>query len=236
MNARSFLMVGLATLALASFAGCGDGGSGSGGTGGSTATGGTTATGGSTGGSTGGTGGSTTSSTKPKPPVLGTQIDRMGRPAINTALDHTFDTDAAAKDAAKDAWNANKDPATWATYVPEVEKNLAILDSLDMVCGNQLLADKNKNDASRYAALANVLADDRLFINTAGNACTQYLAVEGNAVGLPNNDCGGRRLSYDVIETSYSALAAGTLTGIDDKITISDAAKGETFPYLAAPQ
>ncbi|MFO0588019.1 MAG: DUF4331 family protein [Polyangiaceae bacterium] len=232
MNARSFLMVSLTTLALAAFAGCGDGGSGSGGTGGATATGGTTATGGSTGGS----GGTTTTTMMPKPPTLGAQIDRMGRPAINTALDHTFDTDATAKDTAKDAWNANSDASTWATYVPEVEKNLAILDSLDTVCGNQLLADKNKNDASRYAGLAGVLADDRLFVNTAGSACTQYLAVEGNAIGLANNDCGGRRLSYDVIETSYSALAAGMLTGIDDKIAISDAAKGETFPYLAAPQ
>jgi hypothetical protein len=234
MNTRSLLLATTVTLSLAGFAGCGDGGSGSGG-GGSTSTGGTTASGGTTAGGTGGSGGTTTTM-MPKPPTLGAQIDRFGRPAINTALNHTFDTDAAAKDTAKDAWNANSDPSTWANYVPEIEKNLAILDSLDTVCGNQLLADKSKSDPSRYATLATVLADDRQFVKTDAAKCTTYLAVEANAVGIANGDCGGRRLSYDVIETSYSVLAAGMLSGIDDKITISDAAKGETFPHLAAPQ
>ena len=112
---------------------------------------------------------------------------------------------------------------------------LALLDGLDMVCGNQLLVDPNIAAPARYK-LAPVLANDRLFINTAGDKCTLYLAVEGNAVGLPNTDCGGRRLSYDVIETSYSVLAAGVLSGIDDKVGISEAAKGETFPHLADPQ
>ena len=32
----------------------------------------------------------------PAPPALGAQIERMGRPAINTALNHTFDGDAVA--------------------------------------------------------------------------------------------------------------------------------------------
>lgn len=217
MTLRTILLTGTLTLGL--LAGCGDdkGTGGTGGTGGSTATGGT-----------GGTG-------TPPAPTLGAQIDRMGRPAINTALNHTFDLDATAKDDAKNAWNANDDPSKWSAYVEEIEKNLAILDGIDTVCGNQLLADMAKTDATRYATLATVLADDRLYVNTTGPTCDIYLGVEANAVGIGNDDCGGRTLQYDVIETSYSALAAGMLDGIDDTIGISDAAKGETFPYLVAP-
>ena len=220
MTTRLLLWTAPLTLTLALMAGCGDGsGSSAGGAGGSTGT--------------GGSGGST--ATIPAPPTLGAQIDRMGRPAINTALNHTFDLDATAKDNAKDAWNANGDPSKWGDYVPEIEKNLAILDSIDTNCGNQLLADKNKTDPSRYAPLVGVLANDRLFIKTDAAKCSIYLAVEANAVGIANADCGGRLLSYDVIETSYSVLAAGALAGIDDDVTISDAAKGETFPYVLPP-
>ena len=91
-----------------------------------------------------------------------------------------------------------------------------------------------KTDTTRYSGLAGVLADERLYVTTEGAKCETYLGVEANALGIDNTDCGGRTLKYDVIETSYSVLAAGVLTGIDDTITISDAAKGETFPYLVA--
>src|SRR5689334_3063778 len=54
-------------------------------------------------GGTGGAGGAGGSggSGLPAPPRLGAQIDRFGRPAINTATNHTFDVDMAKKDAAK---------------------------------------------------------------------------------------------------------------------------------------
>ena len=44
-------------------------------------------------------------------PALGAQIDRAGRPAITTARIETFNGDSAAKDAARDAYNAAT-PAT----------------------------------------------------------------------------------------------------------------------------
>lgn len=160
----------------------------------------------------------------------------MGRPAINTAGNATFEADPEKADASKNAYNTSADPAKWKDFIPEVQKNLAILDSLDANCGNQLAADKTKMDATRYAPLAGVLADDRLYVNAAGMTCGAYLGVEANALGvLPNMDCGGRTLAYDVIETSYSVLAAGALTGVDDTIKISESAKGTTFPYLAVP-
>ena len=69
----------------------------------------------------------------PLPPtLLGTQIDRMGRAAINTALNHAFDPDAGSAGAAKNAYNADLDVPAWpATYAAEFATNLAILDSLD---------------------------------------------------------------------------------------------------------
>ncbi len=174
----------------------------------------------------------------PAPPTIGAQIDRMGRPAVNTALNHAFDATETTKQAAKDDWNTNSDPSTWSTkYLVEVESNLAILDSLDTNCGNQAFADKTKTDKSRYATLGGVLVDDRLWVKSDATTCTTYLAVEANATALlANADCGGRSPSYDPIKETYSLLAIGALSGITDGVTPTpDRAKVTTFPYLAAP-
>lgn len=168
-------------------------------------------------------------------PSLGTQIDRMGRPAINTVLNKTFEANDTVANMGKDAWNANANRSTWSQYVPEIQTNLAILDSLDTNCGNQLLADKNKTDPTRYATLAGMFADDRLYVNIASTTCIFYLGVEANAIGVVNMDCGGRTLAYDVIDNSYSALISGAFIGIADDVPASNAAKGTTFPYLANP-
>lgn len=178
----------------------------------------------------------TTSSTNPPPPAIGAQIDRFGRPAINTALNHAFDANATTAGTAKDTYNQDADPSKWAgAYKSEFASNLAILDSLDTKCGNQLLAGSTAT-AGRYDVLAGALADDRVWLNTAGAACTTYLAVEVNAVGvMTNTDCGGRGLDYDVIDTSYSALAAGAFSGVGDGVPKNDVTNSSTFPYLAAP-
>ena len=168
------------------------------------------------------------------PPALKTQIDRFGRPAINTALNHVFDPSVSTKGAAKDAYNADSNVGGWpAAYGPEFAKNLAIFDGLDGTCGNQLGFANGG-----YSALAGLTADDRLYVNTGGATCTTYLAVEANALGIiPNSDCGGRKLAYDVIDVTYSAVAIGAVSGVSDGIS-APAAKtgGTTFPYLAAPQ
>lgn len=184
----------------------------------------------------GGGSGSSSSGSMAMMPTLGKQIDRMGRPAINTAANNTFEADANKAGLAKNAYNEASDMAQWASFGTEISRNLAILDSLDTVCGNQLVADPAKNDPSRYATLSGVLADDRLYVNMAGAACTTYLAVEANAVGVANMDCGGRTLAYDVIDASYTALATGKLDGsVGDDVPISASAEGTQFPYLATP-
>lgn len=170
------------------------------------------------------------------PPALGAQIDRMGRPAINTALNNPFNGDATARNAAKDAYNSDDDPSTWAaTWSDDFQTSLAILDSLDTVCGNQLGADGVEGD--RYAFLAGVLADDQLYVNTASGTCGTYLGYEAEVLEIVEaGGCGGRTPNDDVIERSYSVLAAGILEGVDDTIEADDAEHDpNVFPFLAAP-
>lgn len=169
-------------------------------------------------------------------PTPGVQIDRMGRPAVATATIATFSSDDVAKGQMKDAYNAAA-PASWATYSGEMKKSLAILDSLDGVCGNQLVADQT---AERYAFLAGVLADDQLYVHSERGECGIYLGLEAEivgAVGEGEGKCGGRTPTDDVIDRSYSVLAAGVLAGVDDGVTGADAnADPNVFPFLGAPK
>lgn len=213
----------------------GTGGSGSGGydtNGGSPG-----GTGGSGGDGDGGTAGGPTDA-KPRganhPPELGAQIDRMGRAAIATATIATFNADADEKGMQKDAYNA-AEPEDWSDFEDEMRANLAILDGLDETCGNQLLADASE---PRYATLASILADDRLYVLSTVGECGIYLGLEGEIAGAlepGEGKCGGRMLDDDVIERSYSLLAAGLLTGVDDTITENDKENSDEFPFLPSP-
>ena len=175
-------------------------------------------------------------------PVLGTQIDRSGRPAISTAaVKSLLFTDKPDQDAFRQQYNQNDDPSTWvAMYAGEIATQLGVLDSLDSNlsaagvattgCGNQLLW----TDADGYTPLSELLADDRLRINTMQADCTRYLGVE---LGLAN-DCGGRTPVMDVIDVSYGALAAGGGSlplGIPDGAAISANANDDAFPFLEVP-
>ncbi len=154
----------------------------------------------------------------PAAPKLGVQIDRMGRPAINTVGSKTFGTPAA-RDVAETAYNAASDPATWvAMFKPDIAASLAVLDALDKPdnatpamagCGNQVAVPAaTKHAAGAYDFLAGVLADDRLWVKlTAKGGCGLYLAVEANALMVTNDFCGGRTPTDDVIDESYSLLS-----------------------------
>jgi hypothetical protein len=181
----------------------------------------------------------TSGNTPPPKPTLGaTQIDRMGRAGVNTALTDPFDiVPGMTPNQVKDAYNALSDPSTWAThYKGNIAQNLAILDSLDTVCGNQLLAGASAV-AGRYDTLATVLADDRLYVRTDKTTCTTYLGVEANAVGVTNDDCGGRTPLYNTIDVTYSALAIGQFSGVTNGFTSDSEGNpnATTFPFLGAP-
>lgn len=180
----------------------------------------------------------------PAPPTinLNAQIDRMGRAGVNTATTAPFfresvEAEKQLHDTVSDQYNSASDPTQWgALFADRIAGNIAILDSLDTVCGNQLLAG-DAAVAGRYSALAGVLADDQLYVNTASGACQQYLAVEGNAVGITNTDCGGRTPLEDTIDVTYSVLAIGALSGVTDGVPkdADGTASITVFPYLDAP-
>jgi hypothetical protein len=108
---------------------------------------------------------------------------------------------------------------------------VAIYDSFDGHCGNSLLG---------YRAMATLLADDRLWVNSASGVCTQLLAVElANLAGRKElrNDCGGRTPNYDAVNVYRSLLVDGTYASVDDGVHRDDHVHSTTaFPFLAAPK
>jgi hypothetical protein len=188
----------------------------------------------------------------PPAPKLGAQIDRMGRPAINTVGSKTFDK--ANRDAALDAYNKEGDLTKWSAYAADIAASLAILDALDKAdnadpamagCGNQVAAG-GKQTKGTYDTLAGVLADDRLWVKlTAKGGCGLYLGVEANFLGVTNDTCGGRTPVDDVVDESYSLLSGAfdfsKLPGnpflFGDGIPVEPATKTAYeagFPYFAA--
>jgi len=143
------------------------------------------------------------------------QIDREGRPAINTAL-----IDVLASTGKKDAYNRASDPSTWAPlFQAEMRSNATALDTLDGIVGNSLLPPD---------VLAAVLVDDRLAINTAVAACDAYLAVE---LGV-TTQCGGRTFQRDVIDDSLGAIVG---PGVSDNVG-DDSTYLTDFPFMGAPR
>jgi hypothetical protein len=186
--------------------------------------------------------GSDDSDNPPPPRVGAVQIDRMGRAGVNTALTNPFFRESVPSEESQhetivDDYNAAKDPSQWvAEFSSLIASNLAILDSLDRVCGNQVLAGPAPV-AGRYKALADILADDQLYVNTASGTCNQYLAVEANAIGIANADCGGRTPLENTIDVTYSVVAVGALTGVTNGITsdTDGTASLTAFPFLDRP-
>ncbi len=188
---------------------------------------------------------------------LGNQIDRMGRPAVNTALNNTFTSDST-RGAAEDTYNTTSS-SSGSDFISVMAAHFAIYDSLvnedsdgDLGCGDNAVSNRASatpgdglaTGDSRYNFLATVFSDDKLYINasTSGGSnageCGQYLAAELTVIGVTGleNDCGGRTPNYDVIETTYSAVAAGATTGVDDGISADARTHSDTvFPFLAAP-
>jgi hypothetical protein len=158
------------------------------------------------------------------------QLDRAGRPLTGNALLGTLAT-AEVSDRLKEEYN-RATPATSVRFVPEIEKTLGLYDAFDGTCGNQYLAKSDAASLERYRALAQMLADDRLWVNSAATKCTQLFAVER---GL-RNDCGGRTINYSAANMYRSLLVNGTASGVDDGL-VEDERKHSVseFPFLARP-
>jgi len=167
------------------------------------------------------------------PPALGGRIDRAGRPAITAALIGTFEADPDVK--AKLVADYNKAGLLNQSFAATMKTSLGILDGLDGVCGNQPLATPT---GDRYGALTQVLLDDQLYVNSDSSGSV-YLGIEAEAISLVPAGAGaggGRQPGDDVIERSYSVLAAGALQGIDDGVPRDDTVPSPNiFPFLAPP-
>jgi hypothetical protein len=165
------------------------------------------------------------------------QIDRQGRPLTgNALLGPLADEDVSYK--LKEEYNAAT-PATGARFVQEIQKSLGLYDSFDGQCGNQLLADRRTQPAMRYRPLAFLLADDRLWVNSASGVCTQLFAVElANLAGRRelSSDCGGRSPNYDAVNIYRSLLVDASNDSVDDGVHRDERVHSATvFPFLAAP-
>jgi hypothetical protein len=156
------------------------------------------------------------------------QIDRAGRPLTGNALLNLLGAEQVT-DVMKEEYNSATPSAGW-KFIPEIEKGVAIYDSFDGRCGNSLLG---------YHAMATLLADDRLWINSSSGICTQLFAVElADLTGRKDlqHDCGGRTPNYDSVNIYRSLLVDGTNTSIDDGLHRDERIHSTTeFPFLASP-
>jgi hypothetical protein len=165
------------------------------------------------------------------------QIDREGRPLTGNALLGLLASENEAFQLKED-YNAAT-PETSARFIPEIQESLALYDAFDGQCGNQFLADRNARAGKRYRALAELLADDRIWVNSASRVCTQMFAVEVAALaGKPGlaADCGGRTPNYDAANIHRSMLADGTPVSVDDGLHHDERQhSASVFPFLAPP-
>jgi hypothetical protein len=143
------------------------------------------------------------------------QVDRMGRPAINTVFipNNPLPPDRVAdgKASLKNTFNKSEPVNDQANFRGEVVDTLAVLFSLNDG------SDPNVgDDAAQIQGLANFLLPDILTINTASSA------------GFPN----GRRLADDVIDIELGLITEGLIT---TDCVANDSTFLGTFPYLGSP-
>lgn len=177
-----------------------------------------------------------------------TQIDRSGRPLANLAANATFSSEAD-RNASLDLYNQTSNKDSVDQFKDVFAKSLAMYDALQdesndlRACADNVITNRISftnstmgadTNPDRYQLFAALLADDQIYINTASIDCSQYMAVELTKLGFAlSNDCGGRKPSMDVVETTYSILMSGELTGTDDDV--APTTSSSTFPFLQNP-
>jgi hypothetical protein len=104
---------------------------------------------------------------------------------------------------------------------------------------------------SSYSVTADLFADDELYVDTGIGSCTLYMALEmqyatTGAGTKGHTTCGGRMPSHDVVDITYSMLAAGR-SGVDpstndgaptlhDGVIAHTDIKESVFPFLGPPR
>lgn len=139
------------------------------------------------------------------------QIDRMGRPAINTVFipSNPFEPKEAS---GKNTYNKSQPKNDQANFRAEVVDSLQVLHSLNDEAG-----DDKSDDVKKVSGLADVLLPDILTFDTAKHD------------GFLN----GRRLADDVIDAELGLITEGAVR--TDCVSKNDRAFRAAFPYLATP-
>jgi hypothetical protein len=140
------------------------------------------------------------------------QIDRMGRPAINTVFIPTNPFEAN-EPSGKNKFNAGQPKNDKANFRAEVVDSLQVLFSL-----NDNAGDNKADDAQKINGLADVLLPDILTFDTA------------KSEGFLN----GRRLADDVIDAELDLITEGAVK--TDCVSKNDRAFRASFPYLGTPR
>jgi hypothetical protein len=146
--------------------------------------------------------------------VNGKQIDRMGRPAINTVFIPNNPFPGEQKDqvpSKKNTFNKGQPKNDQAAFRSEVVNTLGVLFSLNDAAG-----DDKTDDAKKIAGLADILLPDVLTFDTA------------KSDGFLN----GRQLADDVIDAELGLVTEGTVK--TDCVAGNDVKFWPNFPYLAA--
>ena len=147
--------------------------------------------------------------------VGGKQVDRMGRPAINTVFipNNPFPGEQKGQvPSKKSTFNKAQPKNDQAAFRNEVVNTLQVLFSLNDAAG-----DDKTDDMGKINGLADVLLPDVLTFDTA------------KSDGFLN----GRKLSDDVIDAELGLVTEGTVK--TDCVSKNDRKFWPNFPYLAAP-
>ena len=148
------------------------------------------------------------------------QIDRMGRPAINTVFIPNNPIPPDNVGSSKKTTFNHGDPSTdVATWRPEVVNTLTTLFSLNDLGGGLGGTDNPSDDFTKPFGindLANLLLPDILTVDVSSTA------------GFPN----GRKLADDVIDTELGLITEGFVT---TDCVANDSTFLSTFPYVGAP-
>lgn len=147
--------------------------------------------------------------------VGGKQVDRIGRPAINTVFipNNPFPGEQKGQvPSKKNAYNRAQPKNDQAAFRSEVVNTLEVLFSLNDGAG-----DDKTDDATKIAGLADILLPDILTFDTA------------KSDGFLN----GRKLADDVIDAELGLITEGLVT--TDCVSKNDRNFWPNFPYLATP-
>jgi hypothetical protein len=163
-------------------------------------------------------GGSTNIGVTARTTVGGSQVDRMGRPAIATVFipNNPIPPDTMG-DSQKSTYNKSAPKDDQANFRGEVVNTLQTLFSLNDAGGPLGGTDDASDDAGKIGGLADILLPDLLTYDT---------TMSG---GFLN----GRQLADDVIDAELGLVTEGLVT--TDCVSANDMPFSDSFPHVAEP-